>query len=139
MTEPKRLSPQLSVSPQIDPGELNALAAAGFRSIISNRPDGEDPGQPGWAEISAAARHAGMQARHVPVVPGAIGDEHVARFRAALDELPGPVLAFCRTGGRAASLWALSQAGTRPADDIISAAADAGYDLSQLRNRLVGE
>lgn len=77
-----------------------------------------------------------MQARHIPVVPGAVGDEHVTMFRAALDELPGPVLTFCRTGGRAASLWALSQAGTLPADEIIGAAADAGYDLSQLRDRL---
>ena len=77
-----------------------------------------------------------MNARHIPVVPGAISDEQVAQFKAALAELPGPVVAFCRSGARAASLWALSNAGLRSADDIISTAAEAGYDLSALRERL---
>ena len=135
MTEPRRLSPRLSVSAQVEPGELPSLAGAGFRSIIGNRPDGEDPGQPTWAEIAKAATAAGMQARHIPVTPGAIGDEDVARFSAALDELPGPALAFCRTGGRAASLWALSKAGTLTPDEIIATAADAGCDVTQLRDR----
>jgi sulfide:quinone oxidoreductase len=136
MTKPRRLSETLSVSAQVEPGEVQSLAGAGFRSIISNRPDGEDPGQPTWAEIAAAAMAAGMQARHIPVTPGTIGDDDVARFSAALDELPGPVLAFCRTGGRAASLWALSKAGTLTPDQIIGTAAEAGCDLSQLRDRL---
>ena len=136
MTEPRRLSERLSISGQPQPGELLSLAGAGFRSIIGNRPDGEDPGQPTWAEIAGAATAAGMQARHIPVTPGAIGDDDVARFSAALDELPGPILAFCRTGGRAASLWALSQAGKLTPEEIIGEAADAGCDLSQLRDRL---
>jgi uncharacterized protein (TIGR01244 family) len=136
MTETKRLTEQLSVSPQVEPGELNRLAERGFRSLICNRPDGEDPGQPSWAEIEAAAAAAGMEARHIPVTPGAIGDEDVARFSAALEELPGPVLAFCRTGGRAVSLWGLSQAGKLPTDEIIASAAGAGCDLSPLRGRL---
>jgi len=138
MTEPKRLSERLSVAPQVEPGELGALAAAGFRSLICNRPDGEDPGQPRWEEIEAAARAAGMQARHIPVTPGAIGDGDVARFSAALEELPGPVLAYCRTGGRAVSLWALAHKDEFAPDDIIRTAAAAGCDLSPLRERLAG-
>jgi uncharacterized protein (TIGR01244 family) len=136
MTETRRLTEQLSVSPQVEPGELKGLAERGFRSLICNRPDGEDPGQPSWAQIEAAAAAAGMEARHIPVTPGAIGDEDVARFSAALEELPGPALAFCRTGGRAVSLWGLSQAGKRPPDEIIASAAGVGCDLSPLRERL---
>lgn len=136
MTPPRRLSEQLAISAQVEPGDLQSLAGAGFRSIICNRPDGEDAGQPTWAEIAEAAAAAGMQARHIPVTPGAIADKDVVCFSAALDELPGPVLAFCRTGGRAATLWALSKAGTLTPDEIIGTAADAGCDLSQLRDRL---
>lgn len=136
MTQPKRLSDRLSVTPQIDPAAMQALAAAGFRSVISNRPDGEEPDQPAWATIERAARDAGMEARHIPVTPGAITDEDAARFRAALEELPKPIVGFCRTGARSTSLWALSNAGQRPVDDLISTAADAGYDIAALHGRL---
>lgn len=136
MTQPKRLSDRLSVTPQIDPADMQALAAAGFRSVISNRPDGEEPNQPDWATIERAAHDAGMEARHIPVTPGAITDEDAARFGAALDELPGPIVGFCRTGARSTSLWALSNADQRPADELIRTAADAGYDIAALRDRL---
>ena len=136
MTQPKRLSDRLSVTPQIDPADMQALAAAGFRSVISNRPDGEEPNQPDWATIERAAHDAGMEARHIPVTPGAITDEDAARFGAALDELPGPIVGFCRTGARSTSLWALSNADQRPADELIRTAADAGYDIAALRHRL---
>ena len=136
MTQPKRLSERLSVMPQIDPAELNALAEAGFRSIISNRPDGEEQDQPSWAAIEQAARDAGMEARHIPVTPGAITDDAVAEFETAIEELPAPIAAFCRSGMRSASLWALSNVGERPPEQLIANAASAGYDLSPLRGRL---
>lgn len=138
MTQPKRLSDRLSVTPQIDPANMQALADVGFRSVISNRPDGEEPEQPDWATIERAARDAGMEARHIPVTPGAISDEDAAHFGAALEELPGPVVGFCRTGMRSASLWALANADKRPADELIATAADAGYDIAPLRDRLEG-
>lgn len=136
MTQPKRLSDRLSVTPQIDPADMQALAAAGFRSVISNRPDGEEPNQPDWATIERAAHDAGMEARHIPVTSGAITDEDAARFGSALEELPGPIVGFCRTGARSTSLWALSNADQRPADELIRTAADAGYDIAALRDRL---
>lgn len=136
MTKARRLSPNLSVSAQVDPCELQSLAGAGFRSIIGNRPDGEEPDQPDWTEIAAAAEAAGMKASHIPVTPGAIGEDDVARFAAALEELPGPILAFCRSGARSVTLWGLAQAGKLAPDEIINTAAGAGCDLSPLRERL---
>ncbi len=136
MNNPKRLSDKLFVTSQVAPASIQALADAGFRSVISNRPDGEQEGQPDWAAIERAARDAGMVARHIPVAPGSIGHEDASRFAAALQELPGPIIAFCRTGTRSATLWALANAGKLPADEIVGIAADAGYDLSPLRERL---
>ena len=71
-----------------------------------------------------------------PWFPGHFAPEDVAAFREALDDLDGPVVAFCRSGTRSSVLWALSNAGRMPADEIIAAAARAGYDLSALRGRL---
>jgi sulfide:quinone oxidoreductase len=128
----------LAASPQIALDDLPAIADAGYRSVISNRPDGEEPAQPSAANIRAAAEKAGLAFAHVPVVGGQIGDEDVAAFRRALDDLPKPVFGFCRTGTRTTTLWALSHAAEGRTDDLISTAKTAGYDLAGLRPRLEG-
>lgn len=134
----RRIDERLSVSPQILPGEMPALAAAGFRAVICNRPDGEGADQPTAQEVEAAALAAGLAFRYLPVVPGRAGAADAAAFAQALTELPGPVAAFCRTGTRSATLWALSQAGKRPLPEILGAARGAGFDLSGLGRRLAG-
>ena len=114
--ELKQLSPDLSASGQIALSDLPYIRAAGFRAIIVARPDGEDAGQPDFASVRAAAERAGLQARHVPVVPGRITEADVAAFAAALAALPGPVLACCRSGARVATLWSqVSSQASRPA------------------------
>ncbi len=107
------LSPDFAVAPQIQPSDMAALAAQGVRSVICNRPDHEDEGQPTYAEIAAAARAAGMAVRHIPVVPGQMTQGDIAAFGTALDELPKPILAYCRSGNRAAMLFA-AQVPTAP-------------------------
>lgn len=102
--ELQRLSQKLSVSGQVMPDDIKALAALGFRAIICNRPDGEDSGQPIWADVAALAQTHGLQTRLIPVTPDTLGPEAIAEFGRALDELPVPVLAFCRTGKRSAAL-----------------------------------
>ncbi|MCZ8088250.1 MAG: TIGR01244 family sulfur transferase [Brevundimonas sp.] len=130
------LDPALHVAPQIALEDVPALKTAGYAALISNRPDGEEPGQPDAATVRAAAEAAGLAFVHIPVSMSSLGPEEVEALRHALDTLPGPALAFCRSGTRSAILWALSQAGDRPADELIAAAAAAGYDLSGLRSQL---
>ena len=132
----KRLTPSLSVSPQLTEADVAQAARDGFRAIIDNRPDGEEPGQPTAAEMEALAAVHGMGFAHVPAIGGRIGDEDVAGMADALMRLDGPVLAYCRTGTRSAALWALTRAGAQPANDLIAIAGVAGYDLSALRLRL---
>lgn len=136
MKAPRHLTDHLRVTEQIAPSDLAVLAAQGVRSIINNRPDGEGADQPASAALAAAASAAGLAYRHIPVVPGQLKDAQVDAFATALAELPGPVLAFCRTGTRAASLWALHAARTLPPEEVLQRAAEAGYDLSVLRPRL---
>ena len=134
----KRLSDKVSVSAQLSEAEVQDLAAKGVVAIINNRPDGEAPDQPGSDDIAAIAEAAGMAYHHIPIVGGAVSREAVEDMATALDDADGPVVAFCRSGTRSTMLWALTRAGKEPADAIIAAAAEAGYDVSPLRPYLEG-
>ena len=133
---PKKLSDDLSVSAQIDPAEMADLAAAGYKSILCNRPDDEDAGQPSIHEVTKAAAAHGIEVRHDPVISGGMRPEDIDIFADALDNLPKPVLAYCRTGTRCTMLWAASQHGLMTTEDIIKTAAEAGYDVSGLMQRM---
>jgi sulfide:quinone oxidoreductase len=132
--QPRQLTEQLSVAPQIVAADMPAIVAQGFRSVVNNRPDGEEPGQPDNAGLEAAALAAGLEWRHIPVVSGKVNDDQVRSFSEALAQLPGPVLAFCRSGTRCSALWALSSDDT--VDNILATTEAAGYDLSILRGWL---
>ena len=133
---PTKLADGLLVSSQISPADIDELAAAGVRSIINNRPDGEEPGQPAAAALAQRAREHGIAYHHIPISNGIFDDASVAAFAQALNSAEGETLAFCRTGTRSTTLWALSQAGSRPTGEILAAAARAGYDLSAHRARI---
>ena len=102
-----QITDALSVSPQITAEDIPALKQAGFRSIICNRPDGEGEDQPTHKEIEAAAKAAGLEMCYLPVQSGFVTGEDAVAFGAALRDLPGPVLAYCRSGTRSATLWSM--------------------------------
>jgi uncharacterized protein (TIGR01244 family) len=131
MTDFRRVTDDLSVSPQISLDDVAEAARLGFRTVINNRPDGEDPSQPQSADVEAAAKAAGLAYHYIPVRGGPTADQ-VEETRALLDEADGPVLAFCRSGTRSIVTWSLSQAtsGARSRDDLIGLGRAAGYDLS---------
>ena len=132
----RRITEGLSVGPQITPADVPALKEAGFRSIIDNRPDAEGPDQPGHEEMRAAAEKAGLEFRYLPVTPGMVTDETAEAFGKALGELPGPVMAYCRTGTRSATLWSLAEAARRPLPEILGATKAAGYDMNGVARRI---
>ena len=104
------ITPVFAVSPQVRPEELREAQRLGFRSILVARPDDEEAGQPSIAEMRDAAAQAGLGFAAVPVRPGHITDEDIQRFAAAIKTIEGPILGYCRTGTRAATLWALNAA-----------------------------
>jgi len=100
------VSDTFSVTGQIGPDDVAALAEAGFRSVICFRPDGEGgPAQPAFASVEAAAKTAGLPSRYIPTVPGRVGPSHVADTSSALKDLPKPILAYCASGARAQALY----------------------------------
>jgi sulfide:quinone oxidoreductase len=134
----RKITDELSVAPQIQAAEVPAIAAAGFRAVICNRPDGESADQPCGSDIEAAVKAHGLAWRSQPVLSGGLTFADAQEFGALLAELPKPVLAFCRSGTRCATLWSLSEAGKRPLPDIVARAGAAGYDVAAIMQRVLG-
>ena len=128
---PRPLSPTVWASAQLSADVMPALAASGVSRIVSNRPDGEEPGQPPAAAIEAAARDAGMTFAWIPV-SGLPGPDQVEAMAKLLED-EAPTVMFCRSGMRSAAIWAMAKRSRgAEADGLRAAAAAAGYDLSRV-------
>jgi len=132
----KKITDALSVAGQITLGDIATIKARGFRTLINNRPDREEKHQPRSASLAAEARRQDLSYISLPVISGSVKDSDVRKFEALLDKECAPVLAFCRTGTRCATLWALSEAKNDTTDSILARAEEAGYDLSALAARI---
>ena len=127
----KQLTDNIFVSGQIKPDDLKGFKEDGISVIINNRPDGEMFGQPTSEELAAEAEKLGLTYHHVPMA-GQLDPDLITAMGEALRDMEGPVLAFCRSGTRSTYLWALTEAGKRPTEEIVSMAANAGYDIRNL-------
>ena len=135
MTTAMQLTDNLWVAGQISPDDLKEIAHNGVKTVICNRPDGESADQFTYQEIEHAAKALGLETAYCPVISGRMTEENVELFKHIIHSLPAPYLAYCRSGMRSTSLWALSHSSDQPADTLIAAAANAGFDLSPLRSK----
>jgi uncharacterized protein (TIGR01244 family) len=104
------IAPDICAAPQLTPEAMAEAAALGFRSVVNNRPDFEHgPDQPTSAAIEAAAKAAGLEYRHLPVAGGYQSPEEIEAFARLLEELPRPLLVFCRSGARSTRLFLQAQ------------------------------
>ena len=104
------MSENVGFAGQISPEQLSQVVEKGFKSVINNRPDMEGgPSQPTSAQIEEAARVAGLDYVYQPVVAGQITEMDVRTFANHFNELPKPVLMFCRTGNRSNNLYQLAK------------------------------
>lgn len=134
--EIKKITDKVSVSPQISIDDMAEIKRTGFRAIICNRPDGEGADQPSFEEIESAAKQHGLVAAYVPIEAGMVRDLDVERFGSALRDLPRPILGYCRSGTRSATLWSLHEAQKRPLPEILAATRAAGYDMNGVARRI---
>ena len=132
----RALTPDYAVSPQIEPADLAVLKAAGYTTIIDNRPDGEIPGTLQAGVIKAAAEALGLTFVNNPVTPGNFSDAVLATQKSAMAASRGPVFAYCASGNRSSCVWALVNAGSRPTEELLGLPARFGYNLEGLRDRI---
>ena len=132
MADIRKITPKISVAPQICVEDVKEIAAAGYRTIMNNRPDGESPDQPPSSVIEAEARANNIDYIYLPIVSSNITPKNIEDFGKILSEAKEPILAFCRTGTRCTNMWALAEAGNCGTDELLKAASEAGYDLRGL-------
>jgi uncharacterized protein (TIGR01244 family) len=133
----RQLDEKTLVAGQIAPDQLGEAKALGVTVVVNNRPDGEDPGQPTSNEIEAAARHAGLDYRHVPIARG-LGPTDVEAMREALALTgEGKLLAYCRSGMRSTLAWAVAcrEKGV-PREELERRAGEAGFSLAAVSHLL---
>lgn len=130
MADIRPVTPDFATAPQLQPADMAEAARLGYRRVINNRPEGEAPDQPPGDAMRQAAEAAGLDYVAVPFA-GMPGPAHVDAVGEAVRTAPGPVLAFCRSGTRSITAWALAQAqdGRDPAE-LATLGRAAGYDLS---------
>ncbi len=134
----RQLDDRTLVAGQITAADIAQAAAQGITTIINNRPDGEEPDQPSAAELAAAAEAAGLSYYHIPVT-GGFYEPQVEAMAEAIKEAGGRTLAFCRSGTRSTFLWALARKrGGADGQELITRAAQAGYDLRPISEHLLG-
>lgn len=132
----RALTPTYAVSPQIELSDLPAIKAAGFTTVIDNRPDGEIPAHLHTPHMKAAAEALGLHFIANPVIGGAMTMENVRLQSKVMAEATGPVFAYCASGNRCSVVWALMNAGQRSTDDLIRTPAKYGYNLEPLRGQI---
>lgn len=132
----RQLTPRYFVSPQIDPADMPAYKEAGVTCILCNRPDPEVPPSHQAAAIRAAAEAAGLRFAEQPLSHQSMVPEVIAENRQMGADSDDVVLAYCASGTRSTIAWALGQAGRMPAEEIVSTASDAGYDLRNIQHAL---
>src|ERR1051326_8433719 len=127
------LAPGVSVAGRLDREDIAALAESGVRTIINNRPDGEDPGQLPAVEARRLAEAHGIAYHHIPVTAATLSNADVDAFEAVIGAAEQPILAHCRSGTRSTLLWSLVKLrqGAEPAQ-LIEQAARHGIDIAAL-------
>lgn len=132
-----RLSPTFAVAGQLSASDFPEIAAQGFKSIICNRPDGEQFLQLSTEKSEQMATAAGLSFRALPLLMGNVLDPATSKAtQAAIDELPAPVLAYCRSGTRSAMAWAATISKTQPVDTVMGALQQAEFEIPGLADSL---
>ena len=133
----KQVNPEFWVADQITVPDIELIAARGIKTIFCNRPDGEGPDQPNVIEIEQALQPYGIQIRYLPVVSGKVTDEQAEEFKQLYLQAQKPLLAYCRSGTRSITLWALSQVTDQTLDQMLLTAKTLGYDLQGVVPRIL--
>jgi uncharacterized protein (TIGR01244 family) len=105
----RTIDSEYAVAGQLRPEDMKALADAGFRSVVDNRPDGEEAAQPDHQTMRAAAEAAGLTFRYIPVGAAFPVDIAARELSAAFPELPRPILGYCRSGARSTTIYQIAR------------------------------
>ena len=130
MTEFKKLAHNITVSTQMTKEEFATAAEMGIKTIICNRIEGEETGQPSNQEMLENATKHGIEFIALPM-GGEFPMAQATEMANLLHENPSPIHAYCKSGTRSAILWGLATAinHSKTPSEIMAATQSAGFDL----------
>lgn len=131
-----QINPHLSISDQIILEDINKLAQLGVKTIICNRPDGEEPNQLSASQIKLTAEKTGIKFVDIPVSGRVIPESSLKEFIEVLKSTDQKVHAYCRTGMRSSIFWGLSRVQQKSVNQVLSEAHSLGFDLSPITEQL---
>lgn len=134
----EKIADYLYVSKQLDERLAKRAAQYEIKTVICNRPDGEEPNQPDFENVKQWLNQNGIEhVVYLPVDMNNIDDATLESFKQAVANLPAPILAYCRTGTRSAMMWALNQVKRGvEVNSVIKAAELANINLEPHREKL---
>ena len=134
MAKLTEIAPGLFAAAQVDRAAIQEIAASGAKTLINNRPDGEEPGQLPAEQAREEAEKLGLTYIHIPVTSSAIAPGDVEAMQKALESAPKPAVMHCRSGTRSTLLWAAGEvlAGRRDAGELVADAAEKGFQITSL-------
>lgn len=130
--ELKQVDQEFWIADQIGPQDIEHIALKGIKTILCNRPDEEGFEQPNIIKIHKAALQYGIRVEYLPVERGQMNDDQVIAFKRLYKKSQKPLLAFCRSGTRSISLWALSQVAEQTIEQMLLTSQSLGYNLQEL-------
>jgi uncharacterized protein (TIGR01244 family) len=124
--------PGLATGGQPSPEGLASLPAMGFKTVISLRPDAEDPLA---AKERSLVAQAGLRYVQVPVRPETFSLADVAAVQKVLDDpAASPVLLHCSSGNRVGALWLVMEVRRgRPLAEVQAEAEAIGLNSPPMR------
>lgn len=127
------------ISAQLKPANIIALKRRGFEYVADIRPDDEARDQPSSTQLANLASAQRMHFEYIPVPHDSIPEEAVQKlqtFLAGARDNRNTVL-YCRSGRRAARLFALVEATRANGPDsaaILKMVHDAGFSADDLKD-----
>jgi sulfide:quinone oxidoreductase len=101
----QRITKDFAVCDQLTKKDVAQAHTLGYATILCMRPDAEEPAHPLYESIARAAETTRIAAKYLPVPASGPTDDNVAAFASIYADLPKPVLAYCRSGGRALATY----------------------------------
>lgn len=129
----RNLARGYNITTQIELSDIAELRRLGFRSVLNARPDQEEIDQPSALVLEAAAEKAGLDYIHVPITPETVSTLSPRAAKLIIESLRPPVMAFCKTGARAAAIWSVAHAHEKSSDELIENAHRVGADIERLK------
>jgi uncharacterized protein (TIGR01244 family) len=134
------LTENFAVASQIGPNDIAEIAAAGYRVLINNRPDGEQEGQLNSHEARLQAEALGIEYHYLPFTAATLTLAQIEQFESLLAKGEGPILAHCRSGTRCCLVWSITELrkGAGDAEALIRQGAERGFSIPELARFTTG-